>query len=130
MEGTNGKSGRGREGDGHESGIAEATGEIPRSSLLPKSVLEDPHAGTVLDSNSGDHSDVAVDTPVDEVPWQRLSRFNDEEMKLLMIDAVQNTYEFILELFDEEFGGSLPLRLTELGRTRVMSTGRGSPRRP
>jgi len=34
-------------------------------------------------------------------------------MKKLMIDVVQRTYEFIRELFDEELGGSLLLRLAE-----------------
>ena len=77
------------------------------------SVLEDLHAGTAPESKSGDYSDVAVLTPFGEIPWRRLSRFDDEEMKTLMIDVVQRTYEFIRELFDEELGGSLLLRLAE-----------------
>jgi len=77
------------------------------------SVLEDLHAGTAPDSKSGDDSDVAVVTPFGEIPWRRLSRFDDGETKKLMIDVVQRTYEFIRELFDEELGGSLLLRLSE-----------------
>jgi len=77
------------------------------------SVLEDLHAGTAPDSKSGDYSDVAVVTPFGEIPWRRVSRFDDGEMKTLMIDVVQRTYEFIRELFDEEIGGSLVLRLAE-----------------
>jgi len=77
------------------------------------SVLEDLHAGTAPDSKSGDYSDVAVVTPFGEIPWPRLSRFDDGEMKTLMTDVVQRTYEFIRELFDEDIGGSLVLRLAE-----------------
>jgi hypothetical protein len=74
------------------------------------SALEDLHAGIVPDSKAGDYSDVVVSTPFGEIPWHKLSRFDDKEMKTLMIDAVQKTYEFIQELFDEEGGGEILLR--------------------
>jgi ligand-binding SRPBCC domain-containing protein len=44
------------------------------------------------DSKAGDYSDVLVSTPFGEIPWPKLSRFDDEEMKALMIDVVQKTY--------------------------------------
>ena len=75
------------------------------------SVLEDLHAGIAPDSKAGDYSDVLVTTPFGEIPWPKLSRFDDKEIKTLMIDVVQKTYEFIQELFDEENGGDLLLRL-------------------
>jgi len=75
------------------------------------SVLEDLHAGIAPDSKAGDYSDVWVTTPFGEIPWPKLSRFDDEEMKTLMIDVVQKTYEFIRELFAAEKGGELLLRL-------------------
>jgi hypothetical protein len=75
------------------------------------SVLEDLHAGIAPDSKAGDYSDVLVSTPFGEIPWPKLSRFDDGEIKTLMIDVVQKTYEFIQELFDEENGGELLLRL-------------------
>jgi hypothetical protein len=75
------------------------------------SALEDLHAGIAPDSKAGDYSDVLVSTPFGEIPWPKLSRFDDEEMKALMIDVVQKTYGFIQELFDEENGGDLLLRL-------------------
>ena len=74
------------------------------------SALEDLHAGIVPDSKAGDYSDVVVSTPFGEIPWHKLARFDDKEMKTLMIDVVQKTYEFIQELFDEESGGELLLR--------------------
>ena len=74
------------------------------------SALEDLQAGIVPDSKARDYSDVVVFTPLGEIPWHKLSRFYDKEMKTLMIDVVQKTYEFIQELFDEESGGELLLR--------------------
>ena len=56
---------------------------------------------------------MVVVTPFGEIPWRRLSRFDDGEMKFLMIDVVQRVYDFIRELFDEERGGNLLLRLAE-----------------
>jgi hypothetical protein len=75
------------------------------------SVLEDLHAGIAPDFKAGDYSDVLVSTPFGEIPWPKLSRFDDKEIKTLMIDVVQKTYEFIQELFDEENGGEILLRL-------------------
>jgi hypothetical protein len=54
-----------------------------------------------------------VVTPFGEIPWRRLSRFDDGEIKILMIDVVQRAYEFIRELLNEEVGGELILRLAE-----------------
>ena len=75
------------------------------------SALEDLHAGIVPDSKAGDYSDVVVSTPFGEIPWHKLSRFDDAEMKTLMIDVVQRAYDFIRELFDEAKGGELLLQL-------------------
>ena len=75
------------------------------------SVLEDLHAGIVPASKVGDHSDVVISTPHGEIPWPQVSRFDDSEMRKLMIDVVQRTYEFVRELFDVEAGGQLLLRL-------------------
>ena len=76
-------------------------------------VLEEFHAGTVPDSQNGDFSDVVVKTPFGEIPWSGLSRLSDEEMKLLMRDAVNKTYRFLCRIFDERAGGELVLRLDE-----------------
>lgn len=75
------------------------------------SALEDLHAGIVPDSKSGDYSDVVVSTPYSEIPWNQLSKISDAEMKVLMQDVVNHTYRFIQELFDEERGGELLLKL-------------------
>lgn len=75
------------------------------------SVLEDLHAGKVPASKSGDFSDVVVHTPFGEIPWNDLSRFDDAEMKALLVDVVNRTYHLIQDLFDENRGGELLLKL-------------------
>lgn len=75
------------------------------------SVLEDFHAEKVPVSQSGDYTDVVVRTPFGEIPWNELSRFDDTEMKLLMVDVVNKTYQLIQEIFDGERGGKLLLEL-------------------
>jgi hypothetical protein len=66
--------------------------------------IEDLHAGIFPDSATGDYSDVKVITPFGEIPWSRLSRISDEEMKKLMIEVVNKLYTvFALE-------GKVPLQ--------------------
>jgi len=58
-------------------------------------MLEDLHAGTSPSSASGDYSDVTLSSPYGVIPWPKVSRLNDDEMKRLMIDVVDRTYHFI-----------------------------------
>jgi hypothetical protein len=75
--------------------------------------LENLHAGIVPDSKTGDYTDVVVHTPFGEIAWGKLSRFDDAEMKVLMMDVVNRTYKFIRELFNDEAGAKLLLQLAE-----------------
>lgn len=61
--------------------------------------LENLHAGTVPDSITEDYTDVKVVTPHGEIAWSELSRPNDEEMKILMIEVVNKTCTFLSMLF-------------------------------
>ena len=70
-------------------------------------VLEDLHAGITPDSQTGDYTDVVVRSPYGEIPWPRLSRLSDEEMKALMIDIVNKTYRTLTVLFDNRLGSEL-----------------------
>jgi len=70
-------------------------------------VLEDLHAGITPDSRTGDYTDVVVRSPYGEIPWPRLSRLSDEEMKTLMIDIVNKTYGTLTVLFDNRLGSEL-----------------------
>ena len=71
------------------------------------SMLEDLHAGITPDSQTGDYTDVVVRSPYGEIPWQNVSRLSDEEMKALMIDVVNKTYDALIVLFDDRLGGEL-----------------------
>ncbi len=72
--------------------------------------LEDLHAGIFPSSKTGDYSDVKVVSPYGEIPWNRLSRMSDEEMKPLMEDIVNHLYTFLFHLLDRgEPGGGVPL---------------------
>ena len=75
------------------------------------SILEDLHASIAPSSKCEDHSDVLVRTPFGEIPWSKVSRLDDAEMKALTIDVVNRTYQFIRDLFNEELGSELLLRL-------------------
>jgi hypothetical protein len=74
-------------------------------------MLEDLHAGISPSSAAGDYSDVTVTSPYGVIPWNNVSRFNDDEMKRLMIDVVDRAYRFIHTLFDDAAGGELLLLL-------------------
>jgi hypothetical protein len=69
--------------------------------------LEDLHAGITPDSKTGDYTDVVVRSPYGDIPWPKLSRLSDEEMKMLMIDVVNKTYRALTLLFDNRLGDDL-----------------------
>jgi hypothetical protein len=77
------------------------------------SMLEDLHAGISPSSAAGDKSDVTVSSPYGAIPWPKVSRLNDDEMKQLMIDVVNRAYRFIHMLFNEETGSELLLLLAQ-----------------
>ena len=71
------------------------------------SMLEDLHAGISPSSAAGDYSDVTVSSPYGVIPWLKVSRLNDDEMKRLIIDVVDRAYSFIHKLLDEKTGGEI-----------------------
>ena len=92
-----------------------ATNELVRKRLaklmalrcVRTTVLENYHAGTVPGSEAGDYSDVKVVSPFGEIPWTRLSRLSDEEMKVLMIDVVNHCGSFLSDLFQDARGRAM-----------------------
>ncbi len=59
------------------------------------SQLEALHAGVTPESPAGDYSDVKVVSPLGEIPWAKLSRISDAEMKGLMIEVVDRVFTFL-----------------------------------
>jgi hypothetical protein len=76
-------------------------------------MLEDLHAGSTPNSQTGDYSDVFVQSPYGQIPWPRLSRLSDQEMKALMIDVVNKTYRALRVLFDDRLGSEVIKILTQ-----------------
>ena len=70
-------------------------------------MFEDLHSGEVPISQSGDYSDVKVVTPDGEIPWSNLSRFDDREMKAMMIDVVNRCDQVLAILFSTPAGEEL-----------------------
>lgn len=70
--------------------------------------LETLHAGVVPISRAGDGSDVVVtDAEGNEIAWPEVSRFNDDEMKILMKQVVDRLYTYLLHMFDPAFKTAL-----------------------
>jgi hypothetical protein len=65
--------------------------------------IEDIHAGIGPYSASGDFSDVKVVTPAGEIPWPRLSRIRDDEMRAFMKQVVDRLYTVLLRVDNPEF---------------------------
>ena len=75
------------------------------------SSLEDLHAGISPSSKTGDYTAVKVISPDGEIPWNRVGRISDEEMKPLMEDIVNRLYTFLFHLLtsgEPERGIPLP----------------------
>lgn len=96
--------------------IIERLAKFMAQQCFRNTELEDLHCGTSPNSKTGDYSDVKVISPFGEIPWSQLSRLNDEEMKVLMIDVVTKTYAFLRMLFTDEAGDQLVklLKTTDL----------------
>ena len=75
--------------------------------------LEDFHAGIHPNSKTGDYADVKVVSPYGDIPWERLSRLSDDEMRALMIDVVNRSYALLGELFDPAAGRAIIARLKQ-----------------
>lgn len=57
--------------------------------------LEALHAGVVPESAAGDFSDVTVVTPAGTIAYRDTARISQDEMRALMIEAVNRVYTFL-----------------------------------
>jgi hypothetical protein len=78
-----------------EKALASELAKAIAALCVRNTFLEDLHSGTTPSSKSGDYSDVKVVTPYGEIPWQKLSRISDDEMKRLMKEIVNKLYTFL-----------------------------------
>ena len=66
-------------------------------------VLENIHSGEDPVSRTGDFSDVKVVTPDGEIPWTKVSRITQAEMKELIIEAFNVTYTALTNMTNIPF---------------------------
>lgn len=62
-------------------------GRLIANEAVRNTYLEELHGGTTPSTKTGDYSDVKVVTPYGEIPWVRLSRISDKEMRTLMLEV-------------------------------------------
>src|SRR5262249_52592487 len=86
-----------------EKSLAAALAKAIVALCVRNTFLEDLHAGTTPSSKTGDYSDVKVVTPYGEIPWNKLSRISDEEMKCFMKEVVNYLYTFLCRQKEEGF---------------------------
>ena len=75
--------------------LAAALAKAITALCVRNTFLEDLHSGITPSSQAGDYSDVKIVTPYGEIPWQKLSRLSDDEMKRLMQEVVNKVYTFL-----------------------------------
>jgi hypothetical protein len=66
------------------------------AACVRRGYLEKLHAGITPVTRSGDYSDVKViDADGREIPWNQVSRINQDEMKTLMTGVVNRIHTFL-----------------------------------
>jgi len=66
------------------------------AACVRRGYLEKLHAGVPPITHTGDYSDVKViDAEGREIPWNEVSRFDQDEMKTLMTGIVNRVYTFL-----------------------------------
>ncbi len=70
--------------------------KIMAAACVRRGYLERLHAGATPVTRTGDYSDVKViDAEGREIPWNQVSRINQDEMKTLMTGVVNRIYTFL-----------------------------------
>jgi len=70
--------------------------------------LEDIHAGIGITTKIGDYSDVTIiDADGNKIPWNKASRINDDEMKILMKRVVNRLFTFLIQSEDDRFENNI-----------------------
>jgi hypothetical protein len=71
--------------------------KLMAAACVRRGYLEKLHAGLTPVTRSGDYSDVRViDANGQEIPWNQVSRINQDEMKTLMRGVVDRIYTFLV----------------------------------
>lgn len=91
-----------------EKRIASKLARIMAMHCVRNTLLETLHAGLTPVTLTGDYSDVfVVDADGRRIPWTKVSRINDAEMRQLMQEIVNRLYTFHLEANDPKLQASI-----------------------
>ena len=73
-----------------------AFAKLITAACVRRGYLEKLHAGVTPVTRTGDYSDVKViDAEGREIPWNHVSRINEDEMKTLITGIVNRIYTFL-----------------------------------
>src|SRR5208282_3879866 len=76
--------------------IQSELSKIMAAACVRRGCLEKLHCGTTPVTRTGDYSDVKViDAEGREIPWNQVSRINQDEMKTLMTGVVNRIHTFL-----------------------------------
>ena len=79
--------------------------KIMTAACVRRGYLEKLHSGITPVTKTGDYSDVKViDADGREIPWNQVSRINQDEMKTLLIGVVNRIHTFLSRTFLCSFG--------------------------
>lgn len=91
-----------------EKRIAAQAAKTLTMMCVRNTFLEDLHAGISPVSKTGDYTDVKViDGEGREIPWNDLSRLDDDEMKRLMKQIVNRVYTFFMRGEDPRYQAAI-----------------------
>lgn len=85
--------------------VAKKLAKIMTLHCCRNTFIEELHSGVTPSSKTGDFSDVKVVTPYGEIPWTKVSRISNEEMKRLNKEIVNKIYTFLDQLISK---GTVP----------------------
>lgn len=86
---------------------AEKLAKALATTCVRNGFIEELHSGLTAESSTGDYSDVKVVTPKQDIPWNELSRLDNDEMKYLMKEVVNRLYTVFLNMENDEFMSAL-----------------------
>lgn len=87
-----------------EERIAALLAKAMAMVCVRNTMLENIHAGRMPVTNTGDFSDVfVIDGDGNQIPWNELSRIDDDEMRDLMRQVVNRLYTFQIRFGEPEF---------------------------
>ncbi|MCG2711983.1 MAG: hypothetical protein L6416_06635 [Candidatus Omnitrophica bacterium] len=86
--------------------VAKKLAKIMTLHCCRNTFIEELHTGTTPSSKTGDFSDVKVVTPYGEIPWTKIARISNEEMKKLNKEIANKIYTFLDQLISK---GTVPM---------------------